>query len=359
MAQRLLTPIQRRRIQQVIRDGHLAFLAEMFGPTAIDADDFSRLRAAGKIREEKLLPQDIARAAHALGSIAGEEKMGALAQMSHEAEREDLAQIHGLPPEEVARVFDIDDPTKYQKLVPEAFWRQVREDPQVITDAEHEAISILRDRIGQHVQGLGNRFDTDAGKILVDADDKLRRKRLTTIRREVTRGVDERSTAQEVARHIRNATKNLKRDWLRIAHTEMHSAMEEAKAIVLAHRSADRDPRVYKRPHPDACSFCVLLYLRPDKVTPRVFKLSEILANGSNVGRKANRPSKTGKSRTEWKATMGAVHPFCRCSLSILPPGMGFNARGQMTYVGLKKSLTVESLNKAIVGHDCEDREVT
>lgn len=355
MAQRFLTPLQRRRIQQAIRDGHLAFLAEMFGPTAIDPDDFARLRAAGKIREEKLLPQDVAFAAHALGSLAGEAAMSALAQMSHEGEREAIAQVHGLSPAEAARVFDIDDPTKYQKLVPEAFWRQVREDPQVVTDAEHEAIMILRDRIGQHVRGLGNKLDTDTGKILVDNDDKLRRRRLTKIQREVTRGVEDRTTAQEVARHIRNATKDLKRDWLRTAHTEMHNAVEEAKAIVLAHRSDDRDPRVFKRPHPDACAFCVLLYLRPDKATPRVFRLSDLLANGTNVGRKANRPSKTGKSRTEWKATIGAVHPFCRCPLSVLPPGMGFNARGQMTYVGMKKSIAVESLDKALADHECSE----
>jgi hypothetical protein len=355
MAPRFLTPLQRRRIQQAIRDGHLAFLAEFFGPTAIDPDDFARLRAAGKIREEKLLPQDIAIAAHTLGSIAGEETMGSLAQMSHEAERDAIAEIHGLSPAHAARVFDIDDPTKYQKLVPDAFWRQVREDPQVITDAEHEAITLMRDRIGQHVRGLGNRLDTNTGRVLVDADDKLRRRRLTKVQREVVRGVEERTTAQEVARRIRDATKDLKRDWLRTAHTEMHNAVEEAKAIVLAHRSDDRDPRVFKRPHPDGCAFCVLLYLRQDKVTPRVFRLSELLANGTNVGRKANRPSRSGKSRTEWRATIGAIHPFCRCPLSVLPPGMGFDALGQMTYVGMKKSIAVESLDKALLDHECSE----
>jgi hypothetical protein len=355
MAPRFLTPLQRRRIQQTIRDGHLAFLAEFFGPTAIDADDFARLRAAGKIREEKLLPQDIAIAAHALGSIAGEETMGSLANMSHEAEREALAEVHGLSPAVAARVFDIDDPTKYQKLVPDAFWRQVREDPQVITDSEHEAITLMRDRIGQHVRGLSNRLDTSTGKILVDADDKLRKRRLTKIQREVTRGVEERSSAQEVARHIRDSTKDLKRDWLRTAHTEMHNAVEEAKAIVLAHRSEDRDPRVFKRPRRDACAFCVLLYLRPDKVTPRVFRLSELLANGTNIGRKANRPSKSGRSRTKWLPTIGAIHPFCRCALSVLPSGMGFNTQGQLTYVGIKKSITVESLDKALANHECSE----
>ena len=321
MADRLLTPLQRRRIQQAIRDGHLAFLAENFGPMAIDHDDYVRLRALGKIRDEKILPQDAASAAHSLGSIVGEGQVGALASMRHEAAREREARPT--------------DPT------PEEFWRQIHDDPQVVTEAEREAVSILRDRIGQHVRGLGNRFDSAAGHVLVDADDRLRRRRITKIKREVARGVTDRSDVNDVARKIREVTMDLKRDWLRVAHTEMHNAVEESKAIVIAHRGPERDPRVFKRPHPDACAFCVLLYLRPDKVTPRVFRLSELLANGSNVGRRANRPSLSGRARTEWKAVVGAVHPFCRCSLKVLPEGMGFDKTGRMIYLGAKKSVTV------------------
>jgi hypothetical protein len=112
---------------------------------------------------------------------------------------------------------------------------------------------------------------------------------------------------------------------------------------------------VFKRPRPDACKFCKLLYIRPDGVTPRVFKLSDLLANGTNVGRRAGRPTRSGRSRTEWKATIGAVHPFCQCELHVLPDGMGFNAKGQMTYVGLNKSIPIEALDKALAAHDCEE----
>jgi len=351
MAERFLSPLQRRRIAQVIRDGHLAFLAEMFGPTAIDHDDYVRLHAGGKIRDEKLLPQDAALAAHSLGSIAGEEQSSALESMRAEAEREHIARVHEMTPSATARTFDVEKPPL---LTPDEFWRQVRDDPQVITEAEREAVAILRDRIGQHVRGLGNKLDATTGHILVDADDKLRRRRLTKLQREVVRGVEERAEATEVAKRIRTATMDLKRDWLRTAHTEMHNAVEEAKAIVLAHRSPDRDPRVFKRPRPGHCAFCALLYLKPDKVTPRVFRLSELLANGSNVGRHARRPTFSGRSRTELKAVVGAVHPFCRCPLQVLPAGMGFDKLGRMVYVGLKKSVPVEQLDKQLAEHECE-----
>lgn len=348
MADRFLTPLARKRIGQVIRDNHLAFIAEMFGPTAIDHDDYVRLHTAGKIRDEKLLPQDVALAAHSLGTMAG----GALARMREETEREHVSHVHRLPAPIAAREFGVDKP---HLLSPEDFWRRVRDDPQVITEAEREAVAILRDRIGQHVRGLSSKLESTTGHILVDVDDALRRRRLTKIQREVAHGVEERSSAEEVQRRLRDSIRDLKRDWLRTAHTEMHNAMEEAKAIVLAHRSHDRDPRVFKRPRPDACKFCKLLFLRPDGVTPRVFKLSDLLSNGTNVGRRAGMPTRSGKSRTEWKAVIGAVHPFCQCELHVLPEGMGFNTQGQMTYVGLNKSIPIEALDKALASHECEE----
>lgn len=351
MADRFLSPLQRRRIGQIIRDGHLALLAELFGPTAIDQDDYVRLRAAGKIRDEKLLPQDAALAAHSLGSITGEDHVSALSAMRAEAEREHIANVHSMSPSAAARVFDVEKPPV---LTPDDFWRRIRDDPEVITEAEREAVAILRDRIGQNVRGLGNKLDTTTGHILVDADDRLRRRRLTNLQREVIGGISERAEAEDVAKRVRAATQELKRDWLRTAHTEMHNATQEATAIVLAHRSPERDPRVFKRPNGNACKFCKLLYLQKDGVTPRVFRLSELLANGSNVGRRAGRPTLSGRARTEWKAVIGAVHPFCRCCLQVLPSGMGFNKRGLMIYVGLKKSVPTEQLDKELAAHECE-----
>ena len=38
---------------------------------------------------------------------------------------------------------------------------------------------------------------------------------------------------------------------------------------------------------------------------PRIFKLSKLKSAGTNVGKKAK----------DWVATLGAVHPYCRCNL--------------------------------------------
>ena len=62
------------------------------------------------------------------------------------------------------------------------------------------------------------------------------------------------------------------------------------------------------------CDYCRKFYLEPDGVTPKVYKMSELVANGSNYGRKA----------AEWTPTLGATHPNERCELVELPDGWGF-----------------------------------
>lgn len=316
MAPRSVSPAQRLRVRRAVRDGHLAFLAEAFGPAAIDREDYDRLRADGKIRDEKLLPQDAAAAAHAVGAIAGDaQAAGALAD-------------------------------------PGEFWRRVGDDLQVVTEAEREAVAALRDRVGEHVRALGARLEEAAVRAMVDADDASRRRRLTG-----APTIGGPAGAEEVVVRVRKAAAELRRDWLRVVHTELHNAAEEAKAVAMAHRDPGRDPKVFKRPRADACAFCRMLFLKPDGVTPRVFRLSALLANGSNAGRRAGRPTRSGKSRTEWKAVVGAVHPFCGCELSVLADGMGFDARGQLVYVGVKKStsIEVEAVDRALHNHACEE----
>lgn len=314
---RTLSDYQRRKIQQIIQDGHLAFAVKLLGPTAIAREDYERLKRAGKIAVRQ--GGSIAVAAQALGALMATKQPG-------------------------------------EAATPEEFWRAVEENASAMSEEERDAVSAIRDRIGQYIRGLGNKLDTATGHVLVDADDRKRRRALNKIKTAVEQGLAGGETAREVAQNIRRATGDLKREWLRVAQTELHNAVEETKAVALV-GTHQGDPLVYKRPRPDACPFCVLLYLKPDKVTPRVFHLSELVANGTNVGRSANRPSLTGARATEWKPVLGAMHPFCGCELHHLPDGMGFNSKGELVHVGgkVKKAIEIETLNKAFVNHVCEE----
>lgn len=63
---------------------------------------------------------------------------------------------------------------------------------------------------------------------------------------------------------------------------------------------------VYKKVTNDGslCPWCAKFY---GVGTPKLYTLAELQANGTNYG----------KPKSEWKAVIGATHPFCRCELHI------------------------------------------
>lgn len=84
------------------------------------------------------------------------------------------------------------------------------------------------------------------------------------------------------------------------------SAFDEGKAVQIKEDSIFDDPYVYKVPIEDErlCKACKSAYLNEDG-SPKIYRLSELEANGSNIGLKPN----------EWKPTLGQLHLHCRCIL--------------------------------------------
>lgn len=56
------------------------------------------------------------------------------------------------------------------------------------------------------------------------------------------------------------------------------------------------------------CPWCHGFYVNKNG-TPKIYKLTELIANGSNIG----------KLKSEWLPVIGAVHQNCRCELKIIP----------------------------------------
>ena len=65
--------------------------------------------------------------------------------------------------------------------------------------------------------------------------------------------------------------------------------------------------------------------MEDDGVTPKVFKLSELIGNGTNYGKK----------QADWVATLGIIHPYCQCTLGIKPKDTEFDKNGNLV---LKKA---------------------
>lgn len=87
------------------------------------------------------------------------------------------------------------------------------------------------------------------------------------------------------------------------------TALNQGKASEIKLKSNDEDPLVYKVPVGDekTCSNCKRAYLNSNG-SPKIFRLSELEGNGTNIGLKP----------AEWKPTLGGIHNHCRCLLQYL-----------------------------------------
>lgn len=119
----------------------------------------------------------------------------------------------------------------------------------------------------------------------------------------IKRTVLEKRVVSDIVSDIGHNTKDWKRNLGRIAETELQNAYEYGKMASFAQYSKDK---FYKQVYGGACKYCIKLFLTDGFGSqPRLFEYNELLENGTNIGKKAK----------NWKATVGPVHPFCRCDL--------------------------------------------
>ena len=96
----------------------------------------------------------------------------------------------------------------------------------------------------------------------------------------------------------------------------MHEAFDNGRAVQIK-QLYGKDAEVYKDVYPGGCPVCRRLYLISGEIgtEPIVFKLSTLLANGTNIGVK----------QANAKPVIGATHPYCRCTLNVKPPNTEWN----------------------------------
>ncbi|MNW28240.1 hypothetical protein D3C74_50620 [compost metagenome] len=149
------------------------------------------------------------------------------------------------------------------------------------------------------------------------------------IRDKVAQAILNQNTKQQLASELGHTLiDDWKRDWQRIAHTEIWNAKLQGEVVAILQGEAiysnteGGDTQVFRRPSPDACNHCKRLYLESDGVTPKVFSLSELIANGTNVGKKV----------IDWRPITGTTHPNCTCPIAVLPRGFGFDKKGYIEF---------------------------
>lgn len=110
-----------------------------------------------------------------------------------------------------------------------------------------------------------------------------------------------------------------------IANSESNKTTNVGTALQIskvAESQGVEDPTIFfivhkdERNHPDT----LRLHLLPDGITPRVWRLSEL---GSEYHKKGDP-----------KPKIQGTHPFCRCKLTYLSKGFGFDSNGRVKYKG-------------------------
>lgn len=174
-----------------------------------------------------------------------------------------------------------------------------------LTHSEIEAINSIKIQSLASLRSVGGKIFQDINQILPDSS---RETQEAFIRKEVEEGIRYKKTTREIASEIAHKTGDWSRDFDRIVQYMSQAAFERGKASAMT-RQYGEDIFVYKQVYPGACKHCIRLYLTQGLGSkPKTFKLAQLVANGSNIGRKV----------ADWKPTLDPIHPYCRCILQYL-----------------------------------------
>jgi hypothetical protein len=199
--------------------------------------------------------------------------------------------------------------------------------------AHDYTVENINDKTKQYIEKLKLDVMTRVEGIIRENNDSYKMDALQNLDR--TDMLDElmkESTLGKLKSKLKDTAGDGNRDWTRVAVTEMSNAIGVASVdrIVSDNIGADlEDIYVFRITVKDAktCKWCRRFYDDRDG-SPKLYKLSTLLGNGSNYGKKTD----------SWMPVIGATHPNERCSQMIeLKPGYKLQSDGSVTYIGLDK----------------------
>lgn len=155
------------------------------------------------------------------------------------------------------------------------------------------------------IRGLGGKMTQEFARIASDPKLSVRQNYEQIIRDKAALAVEKRKSVKWMVSEIGHTTEEWGRDFDRIADYTLHRAYDEGRAASIE-REGGENALVYKHVQQGACKHCIRLYLTAGMGSqPKLFKLSELIKNGTNIKVKVE----------DWKPIIGATHPYCRCTL--------------------------------------------
>ena len=169
------------------------------------------------------------------------------------------------------------------------------------TKQEEYAIDHIKHRMTDDVRGLSSRIKHDITNMNAEEARRKHKKYRKIVDTASKHAVADNSSVTTLANNIHAKLGNWSRDFDRIADYTLHEAFDMGKAMSIWEKSGE-DSRVYKEVFAGACKHCIKAYTSSGIGSrPRVFKLSAIMSNGTNIGRKND----------DSLPIIGPHHPFC------------------------------------------------
>ncbi len=188
-----------------------------------------------------------------------------------------------------------------------------------LSPSEQYALDFVKRQSYNDIKGLGNRMHKDTMNIFIEISKASRLKYQKVIRDSTAKILENRDTAKKLASMLGEKTKDWARDFNRIADYNMHSAYQQGIVSELL-KTHGEDCEVFYTVYKGACPNCIRTYVKNVNTNePKVFKLKDIIANGSNIGRKAK----------DYLPSVDPLHPWCRCTIHVKPENSEWSVEKQ------------------------------
>lgn len=186
------------------------------------------------------------------------------------------------------------------------------------------------DKMKQLIDKLKTDFTTKLESTIRQDNENFALDSFSVSREDFVRDLMADSSVSKIKDKLQQLSDGTNKDWTRIALTELSNVIGLGSVDRIVTDNPTKEPSelyVYRIPVNDSitCKYCRKFYNDKDG-SPKLYKLSTLLANGSNYG----------KTPDDWKPCVGATHPNTRTSQIIeLKPGFKLKPGGEVTYIGL------------------------
>ena len=283
-SQAILSKAQQQRVAELIELHHQALVVEMLGERAVKKSMLKKIKQRGLYRKPRA---DMLKRAFQLG-------------------------LESVTSPDVL------------KLDAKQFDKYIAKKGDLIPTSTAMTMRALRESFAEHMKSLGQVMQDRVAETLDKANKTAEKILEDKQRRELFTELARRKALSKIAKDMGDTTRILANNASRTITTETNNAYQNARALEIIKKSGQPDPKVFKQPRQDACDECKKAYLKGDGKTPRVFRLSDLVANGTNIG----------KSKADRQPVLDSHHPWCACEVFWLPPGYDFDSNGDMKYVG-------------------------